>query len=369
MRLATIEHLIAAEDAADAVAGRLGSGELADLDLDGRDEIRLATPGQTVVVKLDAGGGIGDWDVRPARHALGAVLRRRPEAYHATLRAHEERLAAAAAIADGNAADVDATGASGAEATENPAGETPASIHDLVATKDPGLAGRLHYDWHERRSGLVHLFAPATTLDAWADAAAPDLGDFTEGIFEVTVLAPDLGVVDAPGLDRGAGGRSPLVVRQRFSVGGGRLDPRLEQQVVVENPSGATVEARLGVEWATTMLGGGGNPAAWWEVAASGRATTRHGRRRASSAWPPATTTSDRPGDRGRAAGRGLIALIETVSQLGGRLRARLPGQRAAALWPVRLAPGESTTVRIAHAVAATVDRAADEGLPIPTDA
>jgi alpha-amylase/alpha-mannosidase (GH57 family) len=80
MRAATLAHLIAAEDAADQVLGIATGSELRDLDLDGRDEIRLATDGEVVALELDEGGGIGAWDIRAARHALTGVLRRRPEA-------------------------------------------------------------------------------------------------------------------------------------------------------------------------------------------------------------------------------------------------------------------------------------------------
>ncbi len=89
MRLATYEHLIAAEDLAEAAADSYVRSELRDLDMDGIDEVRLADTGQVVTIDLDEGAGIGGWDIRPVRHALAAVLRRRPEAYHETLRAHE----------------------------------------------------------------------------------------------------------------------------------------------------------------------------------------------------------------------------------------------------------------------------------------
>ena len=59
MRLATYEHLIAAEDAADAAArtaGRTVDGvRVEDVDLDGVPEIVMATPGQVVVVKPSRG--------------------------------------------------------------------------------------------------------------------------------------------------------------------------------------------------------------------------------------------------------------------------------------------------------------------------
>ena len=83
MRLATYEHLIAAEDLAESSAGAMVAAEQADLDMDGVDEVRLTDEGQVVTVDLDGGAGIGGWDIRPVRHALAAVMRRRPEAYHA----------------------------------------------------------------------------------------------------------------------------------------------------------------------------------------------------------------------------------------------------------------------------------------------
>ena len=93
MRLATYEHLIAAEDLAEAATARLEAAERIDLDMDGLDEVRLADAGQVVTIDPAEGAGIGGWDVRAVRHALAAVMRRRPEAYHDTLRAHEARLA------------------------------------------------------------------------------------------------------------------------------------------------------------------------------------------------------------------------------------------------------------------------------------
>src|SRR5207342_3925461 len=52
MRLATYEHLIAAEDLAEAASGTLSAAALADLDMDGIDEVRLAADGQVVTVDL-----------------------------------------------------------------------------------------------------------------------------------------------------------------------------------------------------------------------------------------------------------------------------------------------------------------------------
>src|ERR1035437_5915903 len=181
MRMATLSHLIAAEDLADAAAaaavgggGAVGGGSpygarLADTDLDAIEEILVTSPGQTVVVDPAEGAGISSWNLRASRVALASVLRRRPEAYHARLVAHDQA-AAEQAVGDVIAPDP------GTVALD----EAPRTIHDIVNVKEPGLAAFLHYDRHERRSGLVHLFPAdgSTDLRALVDATYEELGDF-----------------------------------------------------------------------------------------------------------------------------------------------------------------------------------------------
>ncbi|HUO49490.1 MAG TPA: alpha-amylase/4-alpha-glucanotransferase domain-containing protein, partial [Acidimicrobiales bacterium] len=206
MRLATLEHLIAAEDVADAALGSQRAAGFADLDMDGRAEVLLAEPGQVVAVKPNEGGGIGAWDLRAARHALAAVLRRRPEAYHETLRAHD---AAASAPASATAVD-------GGEGQ-------PASIHDIVMTKEAGLSGHLHYDDHERRSALVRFLDPATAPEAYAVADERELGDFRDGEFKVDHLAPGQVSLSREGNVLG----QPIGLSKTIRLAGGRLDPEL----------------------------------------------------------------------------------------------------------------------------------------------
>ncbi len=355
MRLATFEHLIAAEDAADAVAGTLGSGERRDLDMDGRDEVILATSGQVVVVKPDDGGGIGSWDVRPVRHALTAVLRRRPEAYHETLRAHEARLAA---------------GDAGARDDDGPQDDGPASIHDLVATKEAGLAERLRYDAYERRSGLVRWLGADVDPATWAAADAADLGDLVDGAYTIADLGHDTVGLVRDGRVLTGGEAAPVRVEKRITVGGGRLDGRLDLEVVVTNTGDTAIEGRLGVEWTTTMLGGGGNPSAWWEVAGTRSA---HDATREAMAVERLAAGNDHVGVAVETsvapAADAWIAPVETVSNSESGFERVYQGSGLLLSWPVRLEPGASTTVRIDNRVAATRDRAIEEGLPVPTGA
>ena len=175
MRLATYEHLIAAEDIADRALGRARVAERRDLDLDGHDEVRLAGPGQVVTVDLNEGAGIGGWDVRagPPRAGCGDAPPTRGVPRDAPPARGRRR------------------------GRPQPAkrGDAPASIHEVVRTKEPGLSERLHYDPYERRSGLVRFLRPDTTRRGRATAAVVELGDAVEGAFEIVSIDDDRLVV------------------------------------------------------------------------------------------------------------------------------------------------------------------------------
>jgi len=344
MRLATYEHLIAAEDLADAAADRGATAALTDLDMDGLDDVRLADVGQVVTVDPSDGGGIGGWDIRAVRHALTAVMRRRPEAYHQTLRAHEAAL-------------VESAGSGGG-------GETgaPTSIHDRVLTREPGLADRLHYDDHERRSGLVRFLAPDATPDEWANASTTDLGDFVDRAFEVSRLAPGLLELTRDGHIQGADTPQAVRVTRTITTGGDRRSPSLEQMVVVENRSSLPIRARLGSEWTLTMLGGGGNPSAWWEVAGVRSAHDGTGEAAGIEAIAQGnddvgisvSTVVSEPADA-------WWAPVETISNSEGGFERIYQGGGLLLSWPLDLAAGGSARFVVSHAVATMSDRADTE--------
>lgn len=340
MRLATYEHLVAAEDAADGAAGWRRVAELADLDMDGRDEAILAERGQVVTVKPSEGGGVGSWDIRAARHALGAVLRRRPEAYHELLRAHEAKgPGPAAPVAEGDA---------------------PASIHDLVLVKEEGLAGRLHYDDHERRIGLVRFLAPDTTPEALAAARETELGDFRDGEFTVRHLEP--GAITLA--REGTVGGQPFTVTKTALLGGGRLDPQLGLELLVEHRGTEPVETRLGLELSLHLLGGGGNPSAWYNVAGTRSAHDGTG---AATAIETIGFGNDWVGIRVAATvepgADAWWSPIETISNSESGFERIYQGSALLVSWPVTLVPGETHRVRLHQAVTVTRDRAAAEGI------
>ena len=337
LRLATLAELIGAEDA--TLGPAPGSGVLRDVDLDGRPEVVLATGGQVVVVKPDEGAGIGRWDIRAARHALASVLRRRPEAYHTR----------PAGAETGGPAD-----------PADPASAGVASIHDRAGLGEPGLAERLDYDWHERRSGLIHLFAPEVSPADWARERAPDLAGLPVAAFEVDRRSPRSVDLSAAARVDGAGGPQPIRVASRFRVGGDRLAPSLEQRVRLVNRSDRTLVVRLGLEWTTNLLGG--DPAAWWEV---GRERTRFDATRTARAVTRLIAGNDHLGlvvrTRLRPSADVWIATLETVSNSEAGSERVHQGSALLVSWLVRLEPGAGVSATIASVVDVAVDRAADE--------
>jgi len=330
MRLATWEHVIAAEDLAEGAGRSRVSSERHDTDMDGIDEIRLADEGQVVVVDLAEGAGIGSWDIRPVRHALAAVMRRRPEAYHAKLRALAKRDAGG----DTHGAD----------------GDAPVSIHETVRTKEPGLADLLVYDGYERRSGLVRVLPIDTTAEAWAAARVPDLGDLVDGPFEIDTLESGHLVARRDATIA----RARVRTTKTIELGGDRRVPTLTLTLDLEHRGGPDLEARVGVEWSLTMLGGGGNPAAWWEVdgartphdgrgSAEGIDTIAQGNDYIGVSVTSSTTDAD-----------AWWAPIETVSNSEDGFERVYQGSGLLLSWPVRLGRGERWSRTIINTVDAT---------------
>jgi alpha-amylase len=336
LRAATLAHLIAAEDLADGGSAAEAVARESDLDLDGRPEVLLADEGQVLTVDVVEGAGIGGWDVRAARHALAGVLRRRPEAYH-------EKIVAPPAPASPDAGAV-------------------ASIHDEPAAPAPGLAEHLVYDRHERRSGLVRFLDPAATATTWARAEAGELGDFVEGAFGIERCEAGLLGVSRLGEVETPAGPTAVLVERVLTLGGSRLAPTLGMDLVVANRGARHVSARLGVEWATTMLGGGGNPAAWWEL--EGRRTGHDAACEATRVSAVAqgndyvgiavTSTLSPPGDA-------WCAPIETVSNSESGFERAYQGAGLLLSWALELGPGERASYRVEHALAVRTDKAAEE--------
>jgi alpha-amylase len=316
------------------------------------------------VVDPAEGAGISSWDLRASRVALASVLRRRPEAYHERLVAHEQEAVKEALGATEAEALVEEGAAPGGDAAEA-AADAPRTIHDIVNVKEPGLAEFLHYDRHERRSGLVHLLPAdgSTSVAQLTHTTYLELGDFVEGVFEPITISDGrlvlrrLGNFDLDGTDR------PLVMTKTFSFGGGRSDPTLELQVEVENPGELTLSFELAVVWNVNLLGGGHNPAAYYEAAPGER--TPHDVAGEVASAARLTLGNDHEGVRIdatlEAAARLTWYPVETVSNSEGGFERVYQGSSLLFRWPVSLAPGGRAAFAVSFAVTQTIDHSAAE--------
>jgi alpha-amylase len=338
MRLAALAQLIAAEDLADGAApGAAGrpteSAELTDWDLDGRPDALLASPAQVLSVDLDEGAGIGSWDLRASRVALLAVMRRRPEAYHARLRAGD----AAVPVDEGGTA----------------------SIHGRVNAKEAGLGDALHYDDHERRSGLLRLLVAGAGVDQLRRAEEVDLVP-VEGPWQATHIAPGELVVERE--------EGSLALSRRLRWGGPRQAPWLDLEATIDNRGHEPLAADLGLEWGICLSGGGGNPDAWYEAPAGpGKATTRspHDGSADHLSLPWLDCGNDHEGVRVHIvptpAARASWFPIETVSNSEAGFERVYQGSALLFRWPIALGPAQAARVSLRLEVSEARDRALDE--------
>ncbi len=233
----------------------------------------------------------------------------------------------------------------------------PASIHGVVRVKEPGLAARLVYDRYERRSGLVRALGHDVSAEDWAQARAIDLGDAVDGAFTLLELAPGRLVTRRDARI----GEAEVGVTRTLTLGGDRRAPTLALSIDLEHLGGAALDARIGIEWSTTMLGGGGNPAAWWEVA--GERSSHDGAGSAVDLTSIAqgndhigvsvTTTVDQPAEA-------WWAPIETISNSENGFERVYQGSGLLLSWPVRIGAGERWSRTVRHVVATTRDRGLD---------
>jgi 4-alpha-glucanotransferase len=322
MRMATLHHLIAAED---ICAGPREINAVADHDLDGVDEVLLGNHGQIVLIDIAEGAGIGSWDLRASRVALASVLRRRPEAYHDQLRRLEQ------ARTDGNSAD---------RAVVNP--------HEQTMAKEANLSRYLVYDDHERRSGLVRV-----------RVAGRELGDFARGEWQLEASGSVSNGTAEAELTRSSAGAH---LTKRVTLAGGRMDPGLRVEVEVEAAEGE-LDGELELEWNINLMGGGANPAAYYRwsdgegrhdsagvLEADGGAlvmgNSYEGVEISVVTQPPA---------------RRSWSPVETVSNSEAGFERVYQGSCLLLLWPVRLRRGERASFAVDMRVSQSRDRATEE--------
>ncbi len=322
LRFGVYRELLASEKAADGLLHPDGELRIHQVDFnrDGRDEVVVETGKYNVVVDPNFGGSLTEIDWLQGPINLGDVLTRRPEAYHQKLLAHREG------------------GDSGA----------PASIHDRVRMKEPGLEKKLFYD-PIRRTSLVERFmdSGAGAEDLQANRS-PDRGGFAGQPYRLKVTAHKKGkpvtleLIREGWVEEG-GTRVPvsLVKKLVFSQG----DLELSVSYEIRNLGDRAIRARFLSEWNLTLLAGDSPERAYYiglgapadprlvslgsdaETTQAGMTDSWLGLRIAFEAAPAAT----------------LIRYpVETVSQSEGGFEKVYQGSCLNWAWDLDLAPGQA---------------------------
>src|SRR5438093_805253 len=203
--------------------------------------------------------------------------------------------------------------------------------------------------------------APSFVTSHWTGATR-SASRTTARRYRIVRLDPDRAVMARDGAATMDGHRYPLSAEIEVLVGGGRMDPSLSVTATIRNTGDRALEARVGIEWALTMLGGGGNPEAWWEIegersghdstgAATGVARIGQG-----NSWLGLTveTAVSPPADAWHAP-------IETVSNSEAGFERVYQGGALLLSWPVSIPPGGSWSASVEHRATVDVDRAVAE--------
>jgi hypothetical protein len=185
---------------AEAIADRNTPGatmarvESLDYDADGSTELLFTSPESQALLKPSDGATIAFFDFRPSSATLINSIARRPEAYHARVRA-------AATQAVGHVS----------------------SIHEQTRVKESGLEKFLRYDHWPRHSFRVLLFDPAKTRDDYDALQIQEDPGFAAGTYATKSSSPHDAEVfrEGPIAALAKDGKSSpnFILTKRFSLG------------------------------------------------------------------------------------------------------------------------------------------------------
>jgi alpha-amylase len=234
LRFGVYRELLLSERAVDQLLNPEGSLclERTDINADGREELAVETDRYHVILEPSFGGALIEIDWMKGPINLSDTLTRRPEAYHQKL----------IALRDGG-------GAQG----------QPASIHDMVRTKEPGLENMLFYD-PQRRASLVERFVDkhVTVKDLWS-AQAVDRGDFVGRPFAMETSSQRKGrpaevTLFREGRVREGGETMPILLTKKLYFPAGDLNLQVDYEV--HNDGDRRLETTFLSEWNLTLLAG-----------------------------------------------------------------------------------------------------------------
>ncbi|TAK33641.1 MAG: DUF1926 domain-containing protein [Chloroflexota bacterium] len=332
IRAAVFEHLIKAENAAEA---KLDSRRLVyrieDYDKDGREEAILESQAQNLYLRLSDGGGLVEWDHRGRNFNLACTMSRRPEAYHQLLAAQPSQQSTT---------------------SDTPASSSSKTIHDGIRSKQQDIGRYLAYDWYRRTCLLDHFLSSATRLEDFARCSYGEDGDFVNQPYTIEIaqssdeLSAQLRRVGHAWVD---GQFLPLDVQKTIRLLPGA--PDLTVDYVITNLSNIPIDLIFGSEWNLNLLAGGHNPDAYVEIPGQpvvepyADATSEHQNVREirlGNRWLDISVafTFSRSGALWRFP-------VDTVSNSEGGVETVYQGTCLLPHWKLHLGPGESWDLRL----------------------
>ena len=171
LRTGILRRLIQAESLLDRVdAARQGGGlrtRQRDFDCDGYQEILVGHTIFGLVFRPADGGTVSSLRFKPADIELVNSLARREEIYHAEVRR--------------------------TSAAEASGGGPPASIHELVRSKEPNLASYLRYDRYRRHLFRTFVFAASKQWWDYESLSLGESGELAGGPWTLRSSGPEAG--------------------------------------------------------------------------------------------------------------------------------------------------------------------------------
>ncbi|MBI4333055.1 MAG: DUF1926 domain-containing protein [Chloroflexi bacterium] len=239
IRAITYQHLIAAENKADAALHDTSSWidwEKLDFEGDGFQELLVESNAQNLYFVPHLGGALAEWDLRHPAYNLLSTLARRPEAYH------EELLAGPIKT--------------GGE------GEQVETIHAAIRVKEE-LPRHIVYDAAPRYSLLDHLLPADTKLEDFRDGKAREIIDLINEPHNYRVVSTRNGFDVEFRCGAGSGDRA-LQIDKSIKVERDRQG--FEAAFELTNAGTSPLVGLFGSEWNINLLGGGQNPAAYYST-------------------------------------------------------------------------------------------------------
>jgi 4-alpha-glucanotransferase len=228
LRSAIYDRLIKAEAIADPADNKDVAVRTEDYNMDGHDEILVATGPARMAFKPDDGGHMFENDVIEKSFNVLATLTRRRESYHRAVLSGQAK----------TTGDI-------------------ASIHDAVRLKDPEVRNKIVYDWYKKESLIDHFFASDTELKGLCKCRYRELGDFVNMPYRAESKAE--GGFAVVRMERHGGiwlddGRRPFLVQKTVSFAAGSTEFAVDYAITNENSKELALD--FGVEFNFALLGG-----------------------------------------------------------------------------------------------------------------